>query len=187
MPFLGALWTLPSGGCEFEVGLGLSDQSQGFWLCRAQKKNCNRWCYPHNRRKLATTTAASRRCRAILRPRRPRDTKLFWYGSETLRWSFLLDTAAKLFISCDTFGATLWQNSFALVVLGYHTSIAQHVAELGVAMLCLGVVLTHLPCEISEANLRQFQWVFPWILVDVQSISMNLQSISISFSRFQSI
>ena len=50
----------------------------GFFASAAAKKSLaagDFWGLPQNRRKLAATTAASRRSRAILRPQRPRDTK----------------------------------------------------------------------------------------------------------------
>ena len=37
----------------------------------------------------------------------------------------------------------------------------------------LGVFSPHLPCELTEANFRRFQWVFPQILVDFQSILID--------------
>ena len=49
----------------------------------------------------------------------------------------------------------------------------------------LGFFWPHLPCEISEAHFRQFHWVFPQILVDFQSISIDFclffQSLSVNF------
>ena len=51
----------------------------GFFASAAAKKSLaasDFWGYPQNRRKLAATTAASRRSRAISRPQRPRDTKI---------------------------------------------------------------------------------------------------------------
>ena len=58
----------------------LLQQSQGFSLCRPQKNSLaagNLWGDPQNRRKLAATTAVSHHSRALSRPQRPRDTKLF--------------------------------------------------------------------------------------------------------------
>ena len=54
-------------------------------------------------------------------------------------------------------------------------------------MQWLRVFSPHVPCEISEANFRQFQWVFPLVLVDFQSISTDLLSFSVSLNQFQSI
>ena len=53
-------------------------KSQGFFASPAAKKSLaasDFWGWPQNRRKIAATTAASRRSRAISRPQRPRDTK----------------------------------------------------------------------------------------------------------------
>ena len=50
----------------------------GFLASAAAKKSLaasDFWGLPQNRRKIAATTAASRRSRAISRPQRPRDTK----------------------------------------------------------------------------------------------------------------
>ena len=52
------------------------------------------WGLPQNRRKIAATTAASRRSRAILRPQRPRDTKVRnpteIFQKNLFRWTFFL-------------------------------------------------------------------------------------------------
>ena len=55
----------------------------GFFALPAAKKSLaasDFWGWPQNRRKIAATTAASRRSRAISRPQRPRDTKLMRSG-----------------------------------------------------------------------------------------------------------
>ena len=60
----------------------------GFFALPAAKKSLaasDFGGYPQNRRKIAATTAASRRSRAILRPQRPRDTKIVETGSQIER------------------------------------------------------------------------------------------------------
>ena len=58
----------------------------------------------------------------------------------------------------------------------------------------LGIFPPHLPCEISEATLRQFQWFSPRfsstfrsILIDLSVIINQLQTVSVSFNQFQAV
>ena len=68
-------------------------KSQGFSLRRPS----DFWGLPQSRRKIAATTAASRPNRAILRPQRPRDTKVgtLEVTSCKLRWITIRVTKAK--------------------------------------------------------------------------------------------
>ena len=55
----------------------------------------------------------------------------------------------------------------------------------------LGAVLPHLPCDISEARYRQFQWlvhIFSWTFSQFQSVSITVshwQSLSVTFRFYR--
>ena len=69
--------------------------------------------------------------------------------------------------------------------MGPDCNAAQNSYECDSASSCatLGVVLAHIPCEISEAHLSTFN-VLPQLLIDV---SIHLDRFSININEIQSI